>query len=65
MSYLKVKEAKLIKTIGVNPIYECSGKFYVGLETLNNMDEEIENCIDCDSLAEAELNCEELTSMTN
>lgn len=33
MSYLKVKDAELIKKVGVNPIYKCQGKFYIGLET--------------------------------
>lgn len=60
MCYLKLKEATLVKEVGVNPIYECQGKFYVGLETLCGAGEEIENCIACNSLEEAEKICSEL-----
>lgn len=49
-----------MKTVGLNPIYMCQGKYYVGVESLDGMDEEVENCIDCDSLEEAEKICSEL-----
>lgn len=65
MSYLKVKEGEFIKKIGVNPIYKCQGKFYVGVETLCGTEEEIENCINCNTLEDAEQTCAELPQPIN
>lgn len=54
--YLIKSKAELIKKMGVNPIYLYEGKYYVGLETLynNELDEEMENCVEFSSMEFAE-----------
>jgi hypothetical protein len=54
MVFLKLSEAKWIERVGFNPIYECRGKFYVGLESLRLAGEDTAYCEECNSLAEAE-----------
>lgn len=52
--YLKLNEATLIKHVGVNPIYLSQGKYYVGIDTLCGMDEEIESSVEFSTLELAE-----------
>lgn len=52
--YLVVSEAELIKKVGVNSIYQYQGKYYVGLETLTENGEDIENSIEFSILSLAE-----------
>lgn len=52
--YLIISKAKLIKRIGVNPIYQYQGKYYVGLETLTESGEDIENSVEFSTLSLAE-----------
>lgn len=52
--YLKMKDAKLEKKSGVNNIYSCNGRYYVGFEQLCYMGEEIEHCSEFSTLTLAE-----------
>lgn len=65
MIYLRISEAKLIKTVGVNPIYELDGKHYVGVESLTIDGEEVEHSIECPSLEEAENICNDFKNMSS
>lgn len=64
MVYLKISEAVLIEHIGVNPIYESNGKYYVGLETLELAGEEAEHCIELDTLEKAKSIATEIKAKT-
>lgn len=52
--YLIISKAELIKRIGVNPIYQYQGEYYVGLETLTESGEDIENSVEFSTLSLAE-----------
>lgn len=58
--YLKLKEATLVKNVGVNPIYLSQGKYYVGIDRLCGMDEEIESSAEFSTLESAEEFAKEL-----
>ena len=60
--FLKLKDAQLVKKVGVNPIYLCNNKYYVGLETLCGMEEEMENSVEFSTLELAEEFANELPS---
>jgi hypothetical protein len=62
MVYLKIKDAVLVKRVGVNPIYKCRDKYYVGLELLWLGGEEAEHCEECQSLQEAEAVASEINN---
>jgi hypothetical protein len=56
--FLKMSEAKWIERMEFHPIYEFSGKFFVGLGYLLRLaGEDAEYCEEYDSLAEAEAAC--------
>lgn len=59
--YLVVSKAEFIKKVGVNPIYLYQDKYYVGLETLTENGEDVENCIEFSTLSLAEEFANELS----
>jgi hypothetical protein len=65
MVFLKLSEAKWVERVGFNPIYECRGKFYVGLEPLRLGGEDTEYCEECESLQEAEAVCAKIHEWGN
>lgn len=57
MIFLKLDQAKWIGHVESTPIYEYSGKYYVGFQFLRLGNEDTVYCEECNSLAEAETVC--------